>query len=126
MKSFVYAILLFCAISTAVIASGIRDTRATKLLTDQSEALLLSLTGDSETPPDTLLSSFRSSWDEESPRLSYTVSIDHLNEIENALARAEGAFLSKNEALFILEARTLYDATKSLYERIKPSFEGVI
>ena len=126
MKSFIAAILIFCAITAAVTVLGIWDTKATQDLMEQSEALLLSLTDDSNTPPESLLSALRVAWDEESPRLSYTVSVDHLNEIENALARAEGAFLSGDGAIRVLEARALYDATKSLYERIKPSFRGVI
>ena len=126
MKSFICAVLLFCGITAAVIFLGVRDTKMTKLLMDESEALLLSLTENGDTPPEKLLYALRSRWDEESPRLSYTVSVDHLNEIENALARAEGAFLTKNDALFILESRALYDATKSLYERVKPSLKSVI
>ena len=126
MKSFVASILLFSAITVAIILSGIRDTNATENFMGQSEDLFLSLTGESETPPEERLSALRAFWDEESPRLSYTVSVDHLNEIENALARVEGAFASGDNALRIIEARALYDAAKSLYERVKPSFRSVI
>lgn len=126
MKSFACAIFLFCAITAAVIFLGIRDTNATKLLMEESEALLLSLTKNEGATPERILSSLRSAWEKESPRLSYTVSTDHLNEIESALARAEGAFLANSDALLILEARSLYDATKSLYERVKPSLKGII
>ena len=126
MKSFIASILLFCAITAAVIASGIHDTKATRLLAEQSEAILLSLTGEIDAPSEKLLSALRSTWDEKSSCLSYTVSTDHLNEIESALARLEGAFLANDGSLRILEARALCDATKSLYERVKPSIEGII
>ncbi len=126
MKSFIASTLLFSVITAAVIFSGIRETNATEHFMNQSEDLFFSLTKGIETPLDERLASLRTFWNEESPRLSYTVSVDHLNEIENALARVEGAFVSGNNALRIIEARALYDAAKSLYERVKPSFRSVI
>lgn len=126
MKSFIASILLFSAISVAVVLLGVRDTNTTEDLMKQSEDLFLSLKGETETPSEDHLTTLRAFWDEKSPHLSYTVSVDHLNEIENALARVEGAFVSGDNALRIIEARALYDAAKSLYERVKPSFRSVI
>ena len=118
MKSFIVALILFFGVITGVTLLSLRNVRAVSAIRDEVAAFTDAYPTMSNGAARDRLSAIIETWDEESPRLAYSVNRRELASIDTALCEARGALVGGDGALFLSAMHALAARIQELYELV--------
>lgn len=126
MKSFIVSLVLFFGVITGITLLSVCNVRAVSAMRDDIIAFTESYSTMSDAEVRNEFAAIADSWDEESPRLAYSVNRRELANIDTALYEARGALKGGDSALFLSALHALAARIQELYELVGVRLQNIL